>query len=241
MELQPTDILKCFRAINKTKNNLDTTNPPKIIVQFATNELKNEFKKRPAEGLNVENLKQVQLPANIDRNRPIYIQESLNKEQSHIAYLTRQFKKRHNYGYAWTRDGISYLRFYDNQPVHEINNEADLEKLEVQAKQHKEEMDKRLHEQAKQSQAEREEREEKEKEEDDHEDKKQKQDNGEKIEWCYIANRMVKKSLANKTGDSVYSSSNISSSSNNPNGGNVYSSSGSGNDSSSSSSSMNRE
>jgi hypothetical protein len=127
----PVSSFACFRALNKTKDNTDKNNPPLIIVKFATNHQKNLFKKRPMEDLRLSHLATIEIPGveGLDLNRPIYIKESLTKEQSHLFYLARKFKKEHGYRFVWTRDGQIYLRKQEEQPVHEIRHEADLTNL----------------------------------------------------------------------------------------------------------------
>ena len=41
---------------------------------------------------------------------PIYINESLTKQNKTIFFLGRKFKKEHKWKYAWTQNGVSYLK-----------------------------------------------------------------------------------------------------------------------------------
>ena len=45
---------------------------------------------------------------------PIYINESLTKQNKKIFFFCRKYKKEHKWKYAWTRKGVSYLKEDDD-------------------------------------------------------------------------------------------------------------------------------
>ena len=57
---------------------------------------------------------------------PIYINESLTKQNKNIFFLCRKFKKEHKWKYAWTRNGVSYLKEDDDSDSIKIQSKDDL-------------------------------------------------------------------------------------------------------------------
>ena len=125
---------KCFRALSKTKENIDNDKPPRIIIQLNKHEDKKRFKLQNR--INLNDIKGTIFEfKETDKLRPIYINETLTKEQSNIFYLTRQFKKQYKYRFAWTRDGSTYLRQDTGATVHTIRSPEDLEAIKKNEQQ----------------------------------------------------------------------------------------------------------
>jgi hypothetical protein len=102
---------------------------PRIIVKFDSRLLKISFRKGCKEKrVTIQDMNE-HLDQKIDSDASIYVNEHLTREQSVIFYHVRQFKAQRNYKYAWTRDGIAFLRRDDGAQVHEIRSEGDIEAL----------------------------------------------------------------------------------------------------------------
>ena len=63
------------------------------------------------------------------QHQQIYISENLTSDQSFIFWKTRTHKKQNNYKFAWTTDGISFLKKDEHSKAHAIYSIQDLEKL----------------------------------------------------------------------------------------------------------------
>ena len=59
---------------------------------------------------------------------PIYINESLSKQNKHIFFLSRKYKKEHKRKYAWTRNGVSYLKEDDDSDSIKIQSKDELKR-----------------------------------------------------------------------------------------------------------------
>jgi hypothetical protein len=125
IQLMPTEYT-CFRATSKTPPT-DITTPPIIIIQFKTTAKKNELKKQDTP-LTLDTITDKEE----DKRKKIYINENLPKHTRRLYYLTRQFRSKYNYKYAWTKDGHVFVRHTDTSKTIEIMTETDITRLEQQ-------------------------------------------------------------------------------------------------------------
>ena len=124
---------KCTRALDKRKQqtaHVDADAPPKIIVTLTSNSLKNELKSRPKHSLTVRDANsEMKVPDKV-LNRPIYINENLTRIQSALFFQVRQFRRKHDFQYAWTRDGRCYMKKAEGELALEIETTDSLKALE---------------------------------------------------------------------------------------------------------------
>jgi hypothetical protein len=114
----------CFRALSRIEKTNHPT-PPHIIIQFGSNIKKNQFRQRTEQPITIGKIF-TDHPFN---NSPIYINENLPKQARSIYYHTRQYKNKHRYKHAWTRDGNIFIRQTDTSPTHQIKTVDDLNNL----------------------------------------------------------------------------------------------------------------
>ena len=121
VEVHEGDIVHAFRAINQEMT--EKKSNPKIIVEWATNKKKQEFKRhRPN-----------RLPAG-GGGQQVYINENLTESQRLLFYKTRQLKKLDSeISHAWTRDGHCFIRTSGGEKIR-VTDEADIEKLKNKQK-----------------------------------------------------------------------------------------------------------
>jgi hypothetical protein len=124
LNITPTDF-HAFRAIKKN-DNIKRKNPPRIIIAFRTNDMKNEFKKRHDNDPKQEDF-DTTIPK--ENQQIIYINENISREQQQLSYSARMFKRECNYDYVWTRDGVLFVRKDENSHVHTIKSQTDLDNL----------------------------------------------------------------------------------------------------------------
>jgi hypothetical protein len=69
------------------------------------------------------------------QNETIYINENLPKETRSLLYKTRQLKKKYDFKFIWTKDGIIKLRKHETSKIHTITNEEQLNEIKQQHKE----------------------------------------------------------------------------------------------------------
>lgn len=126
---------RCFRALRRSegKNPASPNKPPRVILQLYDNALKNLMKKRSETQLTLANLncKRGTL-TDTQMAQQFYINENLTPEQARLNYEARQFRKTHNFKFAWTSDGITLLRKAEGKPIHSIRSMDDLRRVKAQ-------------------------------------------------------------------------------------------------------------
>ena len=125
VEVHKGDIIRSFRALNKDMKSTNAT-PPKIIVEWATNKLKNEFKRHNP-----------RLPIGGGREPRIYINENLTQEQRQLFYKARQTKKKFpkEISHVWTRDGHCFVRRTKDEQKIRVTKDEDLLLLALRLKE----------------------------------------------------------------------------------------------------------
>ena len=63
------------------------------------------------------------------RNKDVYINEHLSKQNRSLFAKAQEKKGNMNYKYCWTRGGTVHMRKTDTSPPITIANESDFEKL----------------------------------------------------------------------------------------------------------------
>ena len=124
VEVHKGNITRSFRALNKDIKTNATTPSPKIIVEWATSQLKQAFKRHNPN----------RLPAGGGGQQKIYINENLTQEQQLLFFKTRQTKKRFpkDISHAWTRDGHCFVRTTKEKRKIEVTKDEDLQLLTLQ-------------------------------------------------------------------------------------------------------------
>ena len=123
---------QCTRAIAagspiEWQESLERT--PKIVVQLATEALKDRLRERPACRLTVKDAGHLErVPENI-LDRPIYINENLTRSQSTLFWKTRLAKRQMGWGYAWTRNGNILLRRREGDEAILVDDDRVLDRL----------------------------------------------------------------------------------------------------------------
>jgi len=132
----PSSEINCFRTSKKGKAN-DNNRPPNIVLKLKTSSMKKQMKKsQPGKALCITDMKELTIScmdyqeARTGEHPMIYINENLTSDQSFIFWKTRQHKATHNYKFAWTTDGISFLKKYEGERIHAIHSLEDLNKLD---------------------------------------------------------------------------------------------------------------
>ena len=117
---------KCFRALKKGGGNADENRQthPRIIIILPDNETKNALKKRHREPLTLR-----ALGLEDQKETEIYIEENLTREQGHLFWKVRTFKKKNEYEFAWVKDGVCFLKKSPEEQIHRIDDEEQLERL----------------------------------------------------------------------------------------------------------------
>lgn len=130
VEVRKGNITRSFRALNKDIKTNATTPSPKIIVEWATSQLKQAFKRHNPN----------RLPAGGGGQQKIYINENLTQEQRLLFFKTRQTKKRFpkEISHAWTRDGHCFVRTTKEKRKIEVTKDEDLQLLTLQFQKRKE-------------------------------------------------------------------------------------------------------
>ena len=125
-----------FRALRKgdSKQARDL-GPPRVILQLRNNTTKNAMRKRNWEhgpltlsalGYRDEKLTEPQMKAEI------YLNENLSHPFSKLFYEARQFKRDNSWRFAWTKDGVTFLRKQEEEGAHAIRSMEDLNRLKAQ-------------------------------------------------------------------------------------------------------------
>lgn len=130
------DIDSVFRAIRKKGSEgkdevREQKDPPRVVVRFRSNKLKNEFKRKKKDdpALTVGLIAEAIATGGADENTPLYINENLTPEQRSLFWKARNLRKRSRQGcfsHCWTKDGRVSMRDFRNR-VWEIRDEQDLE------------------------------------------------------------------------------------------------------------------
>lgn len=130
------DIDSVFRAIRKKGSEgkdevREQKDPPRVVVRFRSNKLKNEFKRKKKDdpALTVGLIAEAIATGGADENTPLYINENLTPEQRSLFWKARNLRKRSPPGcfsHCWTKDGRVSMRDFRNR-VWEIRDEQDLE------------------------------------------------------------------------------------------------------------------
>ena len=123
------DDFRCFRAISKTYGPKTNSKPPKIVLTIEDDEIRNKIRKRNKTDITTAmlNIK----PSKEEQKSPstVYINQNLSREAATLFYNVRQYKKHRDYKFAWTRDGVCYLRKTETAKRFAIRNQDDLDKL----------------------------------------------------------------------------------------------------------------
>ena len=123
MKITKTDFT-CLRAISALKDNNMKKTPPNIIISFHKTENKIAFKKRTDTDLTINKIIKDET-----NTTPIYIEENLPPSTRELFWKTRLFKTKHSWAYAWTKNGIIYLRKNSGEPLYMVDSAAKLESL----------------------------------------------------------------------------------------------------------------
>lgn len=144
IELKDTDFT-CHRAMQRgqTRTQLeDNTRTPNIMIVLQTCRQKDMIVRRPPSQITVAHINiHTNPPENADELK-VYFGESLSKQQAHIFWIARKNKTDLGFKYAWTRDGITYLRVKEGMtPVRVDTKEKMIEMIEISHKRRQDEID----------------------------------------------------------------------------------------------------
>lgn len=130
VDLEQQDIVSATRVGRTTgleDTNIEASRPPRprlIVVRLVRRSKRDELLRsaRVRRGVTTEG---TQLPGPPGR---YYINERLTRINRDLFRKAREYKERHNWRFAWTRDGRIYVRKNPgkNEPRHRIYHEADL-------------------------------------------------------------------------------------------------------------------
>lgn len=120
VEVNEGDIIRTFRILKRKGPQPGQT--PKIVVEWATNQKKNEFK----------NYKKSQAPSEDAEKPKTFISENLTPDQRFLFYKARQLKARFpdDLSHVWTRDGKCFVRMTNGSELkHRIKSLKDYEAI----------------------------------------------------------------------------------------------------------------
>ena len=126
----PSGTINCFRVHKKTNKK----NIPDIILKLKTQQTKKKLNtSQQGKSLCITDTTNMTVTSadykTAQQHQQIYISENLTSDQSFIFWKTRIHKKQHNYKFAWTTDGISFLKEREDSKAHAIYSIQDLAKL----------------------------------------------------------------------------------------------------------------
>lgn len=118
---------ECVRAIKRGTDQTQHKYPPNIIVTFHDEQDKRDFRK-----MTRLTARDIDPTFSEEKDSPIYINENLPPRARTLLYHARSKKKVHGWKYAWTEDGIVYIRKTEDEEKIQINELADLEKEQAE-------------------------------------------------------------------------------------------------------------
>lgn len=123
MEVSNGHIVRCFRALNKdSKTKKKTQSCPLVVVEWATNQMKQDFKRhRPLPG---------------GGETEVFINENLNPTQKSLFFEARVLRKKFPdlISHVWTRDGECFVRCIEGGRKIKIKSKKDIQTLQKKIK-----------------------------------------------------------------------------------------------------------
>ena len=144
IELKHTDYT-CHRALQRGKDRKhleNNTKTPNIMIVLQTCRQKDMIVRRPPQQITVAHINIHTNPPENAHELKVYFGESLTKQQAHIFWMARKNKEDLGFKYAWTRDGVTYLRVKEGmKPVRVDTREKMIEMIEISHKRRQKEED----------------------------------------------------------------------------------------------------